>query len=36
MTGARAETIVLPTFDVVAATPLGGSEIDVNKVPGAV
>ncbi len=34
--GARADTIVLPTFDVVATTPLGGGEIDVSKVPGAV
>ncbi len=33
---ARAETIELPTFDVVATTPLGGGEIDVSKVPGAV
>ena len=33
---ARADTIVLPTFDVVAATPLGGAEIDVARYPGAV
>ena len=33
---ARAETVVLPTFNVVATTPLGGGEIDVAKVPGAV
>jgi iron complex outermembrane recepter protein len=33
---ARADNIVLPTFDVVATTPLGGGEIDVSKVPGAV
>src|SRR5271157_5241650 len=33
---ARAETIELPTFDVVATTPLGGGEVDVSKVPGAV
>ena len=36
ITGARADTIVLPTFDIVATTPLGGGEIDVSKVPGAV
>src|SRR5215475_428301 len=34
--GARAEEIVLPTFDVVATTPLGGGEIDVAKSPFAV
>ena len=34
--GACAETIVLPTFDVVATTPLGGGEIDTTKVPGSV
>ena len=34
--GARAETIELPTFDVVATTPLGGGEIDVAKSPFAV
>ena len=32
---AHADTIVLPTFDVVATTPLGG-EIDVARYPGAV
>src|SRR5271166_4356342 len=36
MADARAETVVLPTFNVVATTPLGGGEIDVSKVPGAV
>ena len=35
-TNARADTIQLPTFDVVATTPLGGGEIDASKVPGAV
>ena len=34
--GSRAETIELPTFDVVATTPLGGGEIDVAKSPFAV
>src|SRR6202046_4670562 len=34
--GSRAETIQLPTFDVVATTPLGGGEIDVAKSPFAV
>ena len=34
--GSRAETITLPTFDVVATTPLGGGEIDVAKSPFAV
>jgi iron complex outermembrane receptor protein len=33
---ARADTIVLPTFDVVATTPLGGGEIDVAKSPFSV
>ncbi len=33
---AHADTVVLPTFNVVATTPLGGGEIDVSKVPGAV
>ena len=33
---ARADTVVLPTFDVVATTPLGGGEIDVAKSPGSV
>ncbi len=31
---ARADTIVLPTFDVVATTPAGGT-IDLSKFPGA-
>ena len=31
-----AETITLPTFDVIATTPLGGNEIDVAKTPFAV
>src|SRR3984957_18676015 len=34
--GARAETIELPTFDVVATTPLGGGEISVSQSPFAV
>ena len=34
--GPRAEEIQLPTFDVVATTPLGGGEIDVAKSPFAV
>ena len=34
--GPRAETINIPTFDVVATTPLGGGEIDVAKSPFAV
>ncbi len=34
--GARPETITLPTFDVVATTPLGGGDIDVAKSPFAV
>jgi iron complex outermembrane recepter protein len=29
--GARADTVVLPTIDVVATTPLGGGEIDVSR-----
>ena len=33
---ASADTIVLPTFDVIATTPLGGGEIDVARYPGAV
>jgi iron complex outermembrane receptor protein len=33
---ARADTIVLPTFDVVATTPLNGGQIDVAKSPFAV
>jgi iron complex outermembrane recepter protein len=36
MTCARADTVVLPTFDVVATTPLGGGEIDVSKAPFSV
>ena len=32
-TCSRAETIELPTFNVVATTPLGGGEIDVAKSP---
>jgi len=36
LTNPRAETIALPTFDVVATTPLGGGRIDVSKVPDAV
>ena len=32
----RADTIVLPTFDVVATTPLGGGEINVSQSPFAV
>src|SRR3984957_3264944 len=34
--GSRAEEIELPTFDVVATTPLGGGDIDVAKSPFAV
>jgi iron complex outermembrane recepter protein len=34
--GARAETVVLPTFNVVATTPLQGGEINVAQYPGAV
>ncbi len=34
--GAHADAIVLPTFDVVATTPLNGGEIDVARYPGAV
>ncbi len=33
---AHADTIVLPTFDVVATTPLGGGDIDVAKSPFSV
>src|SRR6185312_4543729 len=33
---ARAETIELPTFNVVATTPLGGGEIDVARSPFSV
>ena len=36
MTHARADTVVLPTFDVVATTPLGGGEIDVAQSPFSV
>jgi iron complex outermembrane receptor protein len=35
-TSARADTIVLPTFDVVATTPLGGGQINVSQSPFAV
>ena len=35
-TSAGAETIVLPTFDVVATTPLGGGEINVAQSPFSV
>ena len=31
--GASADTIVLPTFDVIATTPLGGGAVDVAKFP---
>jgi iron complex outermembrane receptor protein len=34
--GAWAQTIEIPTFDVVATTPLGGGEIDVAKSPFSV
>jgi iron complex outermembrane recepter protein len=34
--GSRAEEIQLPTFDVVATTPLGGGEINVSQSPFAV
>jgi iron complex outermembrane receptor protein len=34
--GSRAEEIELPTFDVVATTPLGGGQIDVSQSPFAV
>jgi iron complex outermembrane recepter protein len=34
--GAWAETIELPTFDVVATTPLGGGQINVSQSPFAV
>ena len=33
---ARADTVVIPTFNVVATTPLQGGEIDVAKYPGSV
>ncbi len=35
-TQARADTIELPTFDVIATTPLGGGEIDVSRSPFSV
>src|SRR5271156_1321936 len=35
-TAARADTVVLPTFDVVATTPLGGGQINVAQSPFAV
>ena len=35
-TSARPDTIVLPTFDVVATTPLGGGQINVSQSPFAV
>ena len=35
-TSARADTIVLPTFDVVATTPLNGGQINVSQSPFAV
>jgi iron complex outermembrane receptor protein len=34
--GSRAEEIQLPTFDVVATTPLGGGQINVSQSPFAV
>jgi iron complex outermembrane recepter protein len=34
--GASADTIVLPTFDVVATTPLNGGQINVSQSPFAV
>src|SRR3984957_6045439 len=34
--GSRADTIQLPTFDVVATTPLNGGEINVSQSPFAV
>ena len=36
MTDAHADTVVLPTFDVIATTPLGGGEINVAKSPFSV
>jgi iron complex outermembrane receptor protein len=36
MIHARADTVVLPTFDVVATTPLGGGEINVAQSPFSV
>ena len=35
-TGVRAETIELPTFDVIDTTPLGGGGIDISQVPTSV
>jgi iron complex outermembrane receptor protein len=35
LTAARADTIVLPTFDVVATTPLNGGQINVSQSPFA-
>jgi iron complex outermembrane recepter protein len=35
-TAARADTVVLPTFDVVATTPLNGGQINVSQSPFAV
>src|SRR5208282_6453354 len=35
-TPTRADTIVLPTFDVVATTPLNGGQINVSQSPFAV
>ena len=35
-TSSRADTIVLPTFDVVATTPLNGGQINVSQSPFAV
>jgi iron complex outermembrane recepter protein len=34
--GSRADTIQLPTFDIVATTPLGGGQIPVSQSPFAV
>src|SRR3984893_4004139 len=34
--GSQADTIQLPTFDVVATTPLGGGQINVSQSPFAV
>jgi hypothetical protein len=30
---ARADTVVLPTFDALATAPAGASHVDVTKVP---
>jgi iron complex outermembrane recepter protein len=35
-TASRADTIQLPTFDIVATTPLNGGQINVSQVPFAV